>query len=64
MTHMLRLMCQFSRADDAVYPSSLKVICFSLSIPNKLAVVLFSRQCGFSPQGYQITENTDRDSLI
>ena len=43
MTHTLSLLCKFSRADDAVYPSSFKAACFGLSVPNKLAVVLFSR---------------------
>ena len=42
LTHMLRLICQFGRADDAVYPSGLKVACFRLFVPSKLAVVLFA----------------------
>ena len=64
LTHMLRLMCQFGRADDAVYPSGLKVACFGLFVPRKLAVVLFTGHCGFFPQGNQSTENTIGDSLI
>ena len=51
MMHTLRLLCKFSRADDAVYPSSFKVACSGLSIPSKLAVVLFSGPTGFFPQG-------------
>ena len=64
LTNMLRLMCQFGHADDAVYPSGLKVACFGLFVPSKLAVVLFAGHCGFFPQGNQSTENTDWDSLI
>ena len=51
MTHMLRLLSKFSRAGDAVYPSSLKAACFGLSVPSKLTVVLFSGHSGFFPQG-------------
>ena len=51
MTHTLRLLCKFNRADDAVYPSSFKAACSGLSAPSKLAVVLFSRHSGFFPQG-------------
>ena len=51
MTHTLRLLCKFSRADDAVYPSSFKAACSGLSVPSKLAVVLFSGHSGFFPQG-------------
>ena len=36
---MLRLLCKFSHADDAVYPSSLKAACFGLSVPSKFAVI-------------------------
>ena len=64
LTHILRLICQFGRADDAVYPSGLKVACFRLFVPSKLAVVLFAEHCGFFPQGNQSTENTDGVSLI
>ena len=58
MTHTLRLLCKFSRADDAVYPSSLvslKAACFGLSVPSKLVVVLFSGYSGFFPQGKKQT---------
>ena len=51
MTHTLRLLCRFSRADDAEYPSSFKAACYGLSVPSKLAVVLFSGHYGFFPQG-------------
>ena len=61
---MLRLMCQLGRADDAVYPSGLKVACFGLFVSSKLAVVFFGGHCGFFPQGNQSNENTDGDSLI
>ena len=37
MTHTLRLLCKFSRANDAVCPSSLKLTCFRLSVPGILA---------------------------
>ena len=52
MTHRptLRLLCKFSRADDAVYPSSFNAACSGLSVPSKLAVVLFSGHSGFFPQ--------------
>ena len=51
ITHTLRLLCKFSRADDAVYPSSFKAACYGLSVLSKLAVVLFSWHSGFFPQG-------------
>ena len=50
MTHTLRLLCNISRGNDAVYPSSFKAACFCLSVPSKLAVVLFSGHSGFFPQ--------------
>ena len=46
MTHTLRLLCKLIRADDAVYPSSFKAACLGLSVPSKLAVVIFSGHSG------------------
>ena len=46
-THMLRLMCPFSGADDAVYHSSLKGAFVGLSVRSKLTVVLFPGNVAF-----------------
>ena len=47
MTHMLRFMCPFSGADDAVYHSSLKEAFVGLSVRSKLTVVLFPGNVAF-----------------